>query len=144
MRSDCGVVWRLPLICRSEREMGAQSSDLIAASPTSKIRQDQDSTPEPERRRTSQTTITAVVQLESALLTLDSSTMSFQRLGLRLAQQTTRSSPLRSHLVRRFASTEAAAPKLPQPGDKLVGAADNAFNRERAAVKAHAAATSGE
>ena len=37
-------------------------------------------------------------------------------------------------LQRRFVSTEG------QP--KLTGAADNAFNRERQAVKAHAAATS--
>ena len=28
-------------------------------------------------------------------------------------------------------------------GEKLIGSQDNAFNRERAAVKAHAAATSG-
>ena len=69
--------------------------------------------------------------------------MSLQRLGLRLAQQNSRSNILRSHLARRFQSTEAANPKLPRPGDKLVGPADNAFNRERAAVKAHAAATSG-
>lgn len=34
--------------------------------------------------------------------------------------------------------------EMPGGGKKLVGTADNAFNRERAAVKAHAAATSGE
>jgi hypothetical protein len=69
--------------------------------------------------------------------------MSFQRLGLRMAQQQTRAPALRNHFARRFQSTEAANPKLPNAGDKLVGPADNAFNRERAAVKAHAAATSG-
>ena len=69
--------------------------------------------------------------------------MSFQRLGLRMAQQQTRAPTLRTYFARRFQSTEVANPKLPRPGDKLVGAADNAFNRERAAVKAHAAATSG-
>jgi hypothetical protein len=69
--------------------------------------------------------------------------MSFHRLGLRLAQQQLRTPQLRSQLARRFQSTEAAHPKLPKYGDKLVGPADNAFNRERAAVKAHAAATSG-
>ena len=41
----------------------------------------------------------------------------------------------RSLLQRRFAHIE---------GPQLTGAADNAFNRERQAVKAHAAATSGE
>ena len=55
------------------------------------------------------------------------------RLGLRAGQQI-RSPVIRSASQRRFASTEG----------KLTGAADNAFNRERAAVKAHAAATSGE
>lgn len=69
--------------------------------------------------------------------------MSLHRLGLRLAQQQSRNTILRSQLARRFQSTDATAAKLPKPGDKLVGAADNAFNRERAAVKAHAAATSG-
>jgi cytochrome c oxidase subunit 6a len=59
--------------------------------------------------------------------------MSTQRLGLRLARQI-RTPALRSTLQRRFASHEI----------ELKGAADNAFNRERAAVKAHAAATSGE
>ena len=34
--------------------------------------------------------------------------------------------------------------EMPGGGKKLVGTADNAFNRERAAVKAHAAATSGQ
>jgi hypothetical protein len=55
------------------------------------------------------------------------------RLGLRGAQQI-RSPVIRSALQRRFASTEG----------KLTGPADNAFNRERQAVKNHAAATSGE
>ncbi len=45
-----------------------------------------------------------------------------------------RSPILRQTLQRRFAHAE---------GPPLTGAADNAFNRERAAVKAHAAATSG-
>ncbi len=73
-------------------------------------------------------------------------TMSSQRVGLRLAQQQLRSSSfrpaLRSTLQRRFASTAPSPPG--QGSSKLVGTADNAFNRERAAVKAHAAATSGE
>ena len=58
--------------------------------------------------------------------------MPAQRLGLHLARQT-RSPALRSTLHRRFASDKT----------ELRGAADNAFNRERAAAKAHAAATSG-
>lgn len=66
--------------------------------------------------------------------------MSFQRVGLRFAQQL-RTPSLRTTIQRRSAST---AEKLPATGSKLVGPADNAFNRERAAVKAHAAATSGE
>ena len=66
--------------------------------------------------------------------------MSFQRVGLRFAQQL-RAPSLRTTLQRRFASTSE---KLPPTGAKLTGPADNAFNRERAAVKAHAAATSGE
>ncbi|MCJ1245828.1 Cytochrome c oxidase subunit 6A, mitochondrial [Trapelia coarctata] len=44
-----------------------------------------------------------------------------------------RSPIIRQTLQRRFAHSE---------GPPLTGAADNAFNRERAAVKAHAAATS--
>lgn len=67
--------------------------------------------------------------------------MSFQRVGLRFAQQQLRAPTLRTAIQRRFAST---AEKLPPTGSKLVGPADNAFNRERAAVKAHAAATSGQ
>jgi cytochrome c oxidase subunit 6a len=67
--------------------------------------------------------------------------MSFQRLGLRLAQQM-RAPIFRSNAQRRFASDVAKAPG--QTGSKLVGPQDNAFNRERAAVKAHAAATSGK
>lgn len=65
--------------------------------------------------------------------------MNAQRLGLRLGR-TLRSPNLRTTVQRRF---ESSADKLPQPGKKLVGPQDNAFNRERAAVKAHAAATSG-
>lgn len=47
---------------------------------------------------------------------------------------TLRSPAVRSQFQRRFASTENSAFK---------GAEDNAFNRERKAVKDHAAATSG-
>jgi cytochrome c oxidase subunit 6a len=65
--------------------------------------------------------------------------MNAQRLGLRIGR-VLRSSNVRSTVQRRFEST---AEKLPQPGQKLVGPQDNAFNRERAAVKSHAAATSG-
>ncbi|KIW77255.1 hypothetical protein AYO21_07552 [Fonsecaea monophora] len=71
--------------------------------------------------------------------------MSFQRIGLRLAQQQLRSPafrPLfRSTFQRRLASSGVPSPPG-QGTSKLVGTADNAFNRERAAVKAHAAATS--
>jgi len=55
------------------------------------------------------------------------------RLSKRAVQQQC-SSAARSAVQRRFNSTE---PKLPWM-------ADNEFNRERAAVKAHAASTSGE
>jgi hypothetical protein len=62
------------------------------------------------------------------------------RLGLRASRQA-RSPTVRSGLQRRLASDHAT----PAEGGKhLTGNADNAFNRERAAVKAHAAATSGE
>jgi hypothetical protein len=67
------------------------------------------------------------------------------RLGLRLLNR--QLPQLRQHIGRRFESTTPARvpnPKLPEIGDPLVGAADNAFNRERAAVRAHAAATSGK
>ena len=70
-------------------------------------------------------------------------TMSLPRLAQRFAQ---RSPTLRTAIQRRFESQvtiSSASDKLPLPGKKLTGAADNAFNRERAAVKAHAAATSG-
>ena len=53
----------------------------------------------------------------------------------RMVLQIRSSSANRSLLQRRFAHIE---------GPQLTGAADNAFNRERQAVKAHAAATSGE
>lgn len=59
-----------------------------------------------------------------------------QRNLLRLAQrsaQQTRSAPVRA-VQRRFNSTE---------GTKFPWAVDNAFNREREAVKHHAASTSG-
>ena len=46
-----------------------------------------------------------------------------------------RTSLYRSNIQRRLAHAE---------GPPLTGAADNAFNRERQAVKAHAAATSGK
>ena len=55
------------------------------------------------------------------------------RLAQRVSVPAVRSNPVRSGLLqRRFTSTEQSGPVLP----------DNAFNRERAAVKAHAAATS--
>ena len=69
--------------------------------------------------------------------------MSLPRLAQRFAH---RQSSLRNTIQRRFESQAVqtnASSKLPMPGQKLTGAADNAFNRERAAVKAHAAATSG-
>ncbi|KAH8428990.1 cytochrome c oxidase subunit VIa [Aspergillus melleus] len=59
-----------------------------------------------------------------------------QRNILRLAQrsaQQTRSAPVRAAVQRRFNSTE---------GSKFPWAVDNEFNREREAVKHHAAATS--
>lgn len=78
--------------------------------------------------------------------------MSFQRLGFRMGQRLMLRSPAsapssaairsrvsllqRQMVQRRFASE--------QSGPKLTGAADNAFNREREAVKHHAAETSGE
>lgn len=62
--------------------------------------------------------------------------MSFHRVGLRFAQQM-RTPILRNTIQRR---AESGASKA---ATKLMGTADNAFNRERAAVKAHAAATSG-
>ena len=74
------------------------------------------------------------------LQTLNNAKMNAQRVGLRLGRTLRRSSDFRSTVQRRFEST---AEKLPKPGQKLVGPQDNAFNRERAAVKAHAAATSG-
>ena len=52
-----------------------------------------------------------------------------------LASQQTRSPILRSTLHRRFASNEPP---------KLVGPMDNAFNRDRLAVKAHAAQSAGK
>merc|ERR1712230_221699 len=70
-------------------------------------------------------------------------TMSFQRVGLRFAQQMRAPAlrrTLRSSIQRRFASAHPAPPG--QAGTKMAGTQDNAFNRERAAVKAHAAATS--
>lgn len=58
--------------------------------------------------------------------------MNTQRLGLHLGRQL-RSPAFRSTFQRRFASEQT----------ELKGVADNAFNRERAAAKSHAAATSG-
>jgi hypothetical protein len=63
--------------------------------------------------------------------------MSLPRLAARFAP---RQPILRNTVQRRYESST----KLPIPGQKLTGAANNAFNRERAAVKAHAAATSGK
>jgi len=69
--------------------------------------------------------------------------MPFQHLGLRAAQRL-RTPTLRATFQRRCESNiQTRNPKLPLPGDKLIGPMDNAFNRERAAVKAHATATSG-
>ena len=70
--------------------------------------------------------------------------MSLPRLGLRSTQRL-RTPFLRSTIQRRFESTTpmTISSKFPQPGQKLEGVMDNAFNRERAAVKAHAQATSG-
>lgn len=68
--------------------------------------------------------------------------MSFQRAGLRLSQQF-RAPVFRQTVQRRFESSAHSLPST-KPGAKLVGPQDNAFNRERAAVKAHAAATSGK
>ncbi|KIX97383.1 uncharacterized protein Z520_06835 [Fonsecaea multimorphosa CBS 102226] len=63
--------------------------------------------------------------------------MSFQRVGLRLVQQHLRSPafrPLfRSTFQRRLASSGVPSPPG-QGTSKLVGTADNAFNRERAAI----------
>lgn len=53
-----------------------------------------------------------------------------QRIGIPARNPATR-----SNLQRRFATTQEPV---------LSGPADNAFNRERQAVKAHAAATSGK
>ena len=58
----------------------------------------------------------------------------FTRAPLRLKSQTPLA-PFRSTLQRRLASNDGQPP--------LTGAADNAFNRERRAVKNHAAATAG-
>lgn len=73
--------------------------------------------------------------------------MSLHTLGLRTAQQSvrqTQASVLRSFARRQPQLRNASTKDMPGAiGTKLTGAADNAFNRERAAVKAHAAATSG-
>lgn len=69
--------------------------------------------------------------------------MSFYRLGLRAAQQNLRQHQLQQPAFRAFVR-RLTTEEMPAGGKKLVGAADNAFNRERAAVKAHAAATSGQ
>lgn len=95
--------------------------------------------------QTTSRTSTSVFLQQTPLSTHTELAMSFQRVGLRFAQQMRAFAPrqtLRSSLQQRFASTHPTTPG--QAGSKLVGAQDNAFNRERAAVKAHAAATSGE
>lgn len=57
-------------------------------------------------------------------------------IGLRTLQRASRAPSLRQQLVRkRWESSHS--------GPQLEGVADNAFNRERAAVKEHAAETSG-
>ena len=61
-----------------------------------------------------------------------------QRSLLRATQRVdalTRTPAIRANIQRRLASSNTPP---------LTGAADNAFNRERQAVKAHAAATSGQ
>ena len=99
----------------------------------------------------------------SAYSTTSNSTMSSQRLWLRAFQRSGplgRPTPLRSAPQRRFDSNKAehaeeamkakleAAPRktVPVPASghpELVGAADNSFNRERAAIRAHAVQSSG-
>lgn len=73
--------------------------------------------------------------------------MSLHALGLRAAQRSirqTQTSALRTFIRRQPQLRNASTQNMPGgQGQKLTGAADNAFNRERAAVKAHAAATSG-
>lgn len=62
-------------------------------------------------------------------------------LGLRALQRTARAPAFRRTIQRRWGSSGTAPSGIgSQP---LQGAADNAFNRERSAVKEHAAATSG-
>lgn len=72
--------------------------------------------------------------------------MAFHGLGLRAAQQSlrqTQTSVLRSFIRRQQQLRSVSTQNMPGGSNKLIGSADNAFNRERAAVKAHAAATSG-
>lgn len=57
-------------------------------------------------------------------------------IGLRALQRTARTPAFRQPIVTRRWASQAS-------GHGLEGAADNAFNRERQAVKDHAAATSG-
>ena len=59
-----------------------------------------------------------------------------QRATQRLSAQV-RSPTIRSRFQRRLAHNDGGEPPL-------TGAADNAFNRERRAVKAHAAASAGQ
>ena len=64
--------------------------------------------------------------------------MAYRQFGARVAQSPLhqlRSPLIRSSIHRRFASTEPP---------KLVGPMDNAFNRERLAVKQHAAQSAGK
>lgn len=74
--------------------------------------------------------------------------MVLHRLGLRASQQIL-SPVLRTNLrqlsstTRRSANIDHLPGSASTTGKQLVGTADNSFNRERAAVKAHAAATSG-
>lgn len=80
-------------------------------------------------------------------LTYTTYAMSLHGLGLRAAQQSlrqTQTSVLRTFIRRQHQLRSASTSHMPGgTGTKLTGNADNAFNRERAAVKAHAAATSG-
>ena len=74
-------------------------------------------------------------------------------LAQRLLSAQLRSPILRRAFQQRIRGYATASPTTVSPGSgvkmagrqvKLEGVADNAFNRERAAVKAHAQATSGE
>jgi hypothetical protein len=80
---------------------------------------------------------TSLLPIITKQLNHNNDTMFPQRTMLRSSQRFAfqlRSPAVRTPFQRRFASTESSG---------FVGAEDNAFNRERKAVKDHAAATSG-